>query len=183
PGQARPDWMIAADIAHAAGGDLGFSRLVELQSDLSATVPGFGSVNWETDGVGADGPIISTRRGWQLTLRETAPIPPADDYGLRLVVDRKLWDNGTMTSSSASLSNLVDDAVLTLAPSDLKRLGGTSGQEVQLSIVGGASHTLIAYADARIPAGVAHVPFGVNGIQAQELLTADEPVIDVRVQP
>ncbi|MFW2384145.1 MAG: NADH-quinone oxidoreductase subunit NuoG [Acidimicrobiales bacterium] len=182
PGQSRADWMIAADIAHAAGGDLGFSRLAELQSDLSATVPGFESVNWETDGVGVDGPIISPERGWQLTLRETAPIPPADDYGLRLVVDRKLWDNGTMTSSSASLSNLVDDAVLTLAPSDLERVGGESGQQVQLSIVGGASHSIIAHADARIPAGVAHLPFGVNGIQAQELLTADEPVIDVRVQ-
>jgi NADH-quinone oxidoreductase subunit G len=183
PGQSRPDWMIAAEVAQAAGGDLGFTRLAELQADISATVPGFESVDWLTDGVAADGPIIVSERSWQPTLSETAPIPPADDYGLRLVVDRKLWDNGTMTASSASLSGLVDDAVLTLAPSDLARLGAASGQEVQLSTPGGAIHTVVANGDARIRSGVAHLPYGLNGFQAQELLTAGEPVIDVRVQP
>ncbi len=182
PGQARPDWMIAAEVAQAAGGDLGFSRLEELQAEISATVPGFKGIDLATAGVAEDGPVISTARAWEPTLTETAPIPPADDYGLRLVVDRKLWDNGTMINASASLGNLVDDAVLTLSPADLDRLGGTSGEEVQMSIAGGSSQGIVAMADARIPAGAAHVPFGVKGVQAQELITAGDPVIEVRVQ-
>ncbi|NNE94437.1 MAG: NADH-quinone oxidoreductase subunit NuoG [Acidimicrobiales bacterium] len=183
PGQARPDWMIAAEIAQAAGGDLGFTQLGQLQSDIAASVPGFESVDWETAGVVSDGPVVTAARPWRLTLAETAPIPPADDYGLRLVVDRKLWDNGTMTSSSASLRGLVGDAVLTLSPTDLERIGATSGAEVKLSTSSGASRTVVAEADARIPAGVAHLPFALNGLQAQELIRAGEPVIDVRVQP
>jgi NADH-quinone oxidoreductase subunit G len=182
PGQARPDWMIAAEVAQAAGGELGFTRLDQLQADISATVPGFESVRWESDGVASDGPILAFERSWELSLSETSPIPPADDYGLRLVVDRKLWDNGTMTAFSASLGDLVDDAVLTMAPPDLARLGAESGQEVHLSTAGGAVHAIVAHADARVPSGVAHLPYGVNGLQAQELLTAGDPVIEVRVQ-
>jgi predicted molibdopterin-dependent oxidoreductase YjgC len=183
PGQARPDWMIAAEVAQIAGGDLGFSTLAQLRANLSDTVPGFESIDWATAGVASDGPIISPDRQWEPTLTETAPIPPADDYGLRLVVDRKLWDNGTMTTSSASLAGLVDDAVLSLSPQDLERIGVVSGQEVQLAVAGGASHSVVAQADSRIPLGVAHLPYGLTGLQAQQLLTAGEPVIDVRVRP
>ena len=182
PGQARPDWMIAAEVAQAAGGDLGFGRLEELQAEISRSVPGFDGIDLATAGVAQDGPVVTGPRSWEPTLSETAPIPPADDYGLRLVVDRKLWDNGTMITASASLGNLVDDAVLTLSPTDLDRLGATSGEEVQMSIAGGSSHGIVAMADARIPAGAAHVPFGVKGVQAQELITAGEPVVEVRVQ-
>ncbi len=182
PGQAWPDWMIAAEFAQAAGGDLGFGTLAEVRADISASVPAFADVDWETEGASSDGSVVETGGSIELSLTETAPIPPADDYGLRLVVDRKLWDNGTMISSSASLGDLVDDAVLTLAPADLERLGGQSGQEAQVSIAGGDSHPIVVKADGRIRPGVAHIPFGVNGVQAQELLTAGEPVVDVRVQ-
>ena len=182
PGQARPDWMIAAEIGLAAGGDLGFNTLGELRADISATVPGFADVDWDVDGHAADGPIITGIRTWEPTLSETAPIPPADDYGLRLVVDRKLWDNGTMVNSAASLRGQVGDASLGLSPKDLDRLGITSGAEASVSVAGGEAQTVSVISDPRVPVGAAHIPFALNGVNASDFLSTGQPVIDLRVQ-
>jgi NADH-quinone oxidoreductase subunit G len=183
PGQARPDWMIATDIASSAGGDLGFTTLADVRSEISATVPGFAGVDWTSDLDAADGPLIRSSRTWPVSLGETAPIPPADDYGLRLVVDRKLWDNGTMVTESGSLRPLVDDAVLGLSPTDFSRLGLSSGDEVTVTIAGGGTHTAAAVIDNRLPVGAAHLPFALNSVRAQSFLSAGEPVIELRVRP
>ncbi|NNF55938.1 MAG: NADH-quinone oxidoreductase subunit NuoG [Acidimicrobiales bacterium] len=182
PGQTRADWMIAAEVAAAAGGDLGFTTLAELRSDIAANVPGFSDVHWDRTGHGADGPVITGIRSWEPTLTETAPIPPADDYGLRLVVDRKLWDNGTMTLAAASLKGQVGDAVMSVSPADLARLRIPSGNEASVAVGGGDARTVVVMSDPRVPVGAAHVPFHLNGVDASDFLVTGQPVIDIRIQ-
>ncbi len=39
PGQCRPDWMIAAELASALGGDLGFSTVAEIWDEIEKVAP------------------------------------------------------------------------------------------------------------------------------------------------
>ncbi len=181
PGQARQDWMIAAEVAAGAGGDLGFTMLADIRREISEMVPAFAGIDWSSAGHGTDGPIVLGDRTFEPKLAETAPVPPSDDYGLRLVVDRRLWDKGTMTANSASLRGLAGTAALGLSPADMVRLGAVDGQEVTVTLSGGATHTATAVTDTRLPRGAAHVPFNLDGLDARDLLAATKPVVELRV--
>ncbi len=180
PGQARSDWMIAVDVAMSADVDLGFSSLVECHKALSAAVGTFARVDWERLTGAEDGQLLDLSRDWAPDLGGSVVAPPLDGYGLRLVVDRKLWDLGTMVQESPSLAGLAGDAVLSLSREDFDRVGVAPGTEVTVTSSVGTHRVAIQPSDA-LPRGAARLPFRHSGFDAGRLLTAGEAVVEIRV--
>jgi anaerobic selenocysteine-containing dehydrogenase len=92
----------------------------------------------------------------------TAHVPPADNYSLRLLARRRLYDAGSSVTGSPSLTPLVDTLVARANPYDLDRLGAHTGDQVRVRSARGAL-TLPAVADEGIPRGVVAVDFNVPG--------------------
>jgi anaerobic selenocysteine-containing dehydrogenase len=172
--------MIAVEVAMAMGADLGFATLDELRADLSASVPAFADVDWASLVGASDGPLLAIGRNWQIPSTQTFDPPPADGYGLRLVVDRKLWDLGTTVQQSASLAKLPDQACLGLSPGDFAALGVEAGATVIVEWNGGRQAVPVHPSPA-VAKGTAHLPFRLPGIDAGVFMSADRLVTDLRV--
>ncbi len=180
PGQARPDWMIAVEVAIAGGADLGFETLDQIRADISATIPSFASIEWDALSTPGDGPLLGLERSWKPEFADPVVAPAVDGYGLRLVVDRKLWDQGTMVQEAGSLAHLAGEAQLTLSPTDFERLGVASGSTVSVEI-GGVKHMLAASPAAELPRGAARIPYRLAGFDPGVLVTSSELVTEIRV--
>ncbi len=186
PGQGRADWMIAAELAVALDQDIDVASLDDVRAQLSAAVPAFADVDWNNMDRGGDGPLLGSSGATGPSLAEIAAatsvaVPAVDGYGLRLVVDRKLWDLGTMVQQSPSLAHLAADATLSLAPADFDALGVDQGSTVTLSGPGGETAELNVSASRDLPRGVAHIPFRASGFDVGTFLSASTAVVDVRV--
>jgi NADH-quinone oxidoreductase subunit G len=107
--------------------------------------------------------------------------PLLDAYSLRLVVNRKLYDRGTLVRHSPSLADLAEPATLCLHPHDFDRLGIVSGDDVR--VTSGRGHVTVATRpDAGVPRGVAVLDANKAGGRANVLIDANAPVTDVRVE-
>jgi NADH-quinone oxidoreductase subunit G len=107
--------------------------------------------------------------------------PPVDSYSLRLVAPRSLYDQGVMVHRSTSLAPLSRRSRLKANPYDLERLDITTGKQVRVS---SSRRGLVmeAEADESVPRGVAVCGFNLVGEGAGELIDADRPVTDVRLE-
>lgn len=179
-GQSRTDWAIAAEVAGAVGADLGFATLEELRSDLSASVPLFADVDWTGLARTEDGPVLDATRDWSIAFGDRTDQPTIDGYGVTLVVDRKLWDLGTMVQRSATLAQLPEEATLAVSSSDFDKLGVNEGDMVTID-TGKVSVTLPIASNSGVPRGSGHVPYRLPGVDIGELLAADQLVTSVRV--
>jgi NADH-quinone oxidoreductase subunit G len=108
-------------------------------------------------------------------------VPPRDAYALRLVVGRRLYDNGRMVSEAAALERVRRPFPLRISPHDAAGLGVESGAEVRVTS-GRASRELTVEIDARVPAGIAKIDFSADGEGAAELIDVDAAVTDLRVE-
>ena len=178
PGQARADWIIAAELALATGHDLGVGSLDEVRVAMTETVPSLAGVDFAGLVSDADGPVIGGDRTWSLSAPSVS-VPPVDGYGLRLLVDRTLWDEGTMVHHAPSLAHLATTATVSVAPTVLDRLGVHAGDMITLNHEHGSVDLPVA-ADGRLPEGVARIPFRASGFDAGTLI-GDGPVVDVRL--
>jgi NADH-quinone oxidoreductase subunit G len=171
PGVAWPDWMIAAELAFAMGGDLGF----ETVEDVAA------AAGTDADSVAGDGAVIAPTWPGPMPATPEINIPAADAYSLRLVAGRMLYDDGWSVKCSPSLANLAKPVVMRVNPRDLDRLGVSSGGQVRVS---GAHASFIVNvdADAGVPAGSAWLPVNVAADDARSLVDASGPVTDVRIE-
>ncbi len=181
PGLARPDWMIAAELAATIGPDLGFESLDQLRSEMAESVAGLETIDWSGPAALADGPLLRPSRNWDLEFGAAAE-PPSVSGGLSLIVDRKLWDNGTMVSMSPSLQGLVADAAIHLSPTDVQLLGLVDSAEVLVQ-QGDIRVGLPLVSDSAVPAGTAWIPARLANFDARQLLQAGRPVTTVTVQP
>jgi NADH-quinone oxidoreductase subunit G len=109
---------------------------------------------------------------------EAAPLPQLDSYSLRLVVTRKLYDDGTLVQHSPSLAGLTQPIGVKANHYDLDRLGLGTGGRVKVR-----SNRTTFQADAEVDDGVPRGSVAiVFGDQAGDLIDAAEPVIDVRLE-
>jgi NADH-quinone oxidoreductase subunit G len=109
---------------------------------------------------------------------EAAPLPQLDSYSLRLVVTRKLYDDGTLIQHAPSLAGLAQPACIRANHYDLDRLGLGTGGRVKVR-----SNRTTFQADAEVDDGVPRGSVAmVFGEQAGELIDGAEPVIDVRLE-
>jgi NADH-quinone oxidoreductase subunit G len=157
-GTARPDWMIAADLAKRLGGDINIASLEEAAKLFTVKEAGSHVVT-------AVSPAVLALNGYQL----------------RLQVTRKLYDDGVALRTSDHLAKLAPGAVLHLNETDANRLGATNGTHLKVSNAKGTL-TVPAAVDAGVPKGVARLAFNQPGISAGTLIDATALVTDVTVE-
>ena len=91
-------------------------------------------------------------------------IPPAEEpdaeYPLVLTTGRQLehWHTGSMTRRASVLDEIEPEAVASLAPSELRRLGLAAGDSVRITTRRGHIE-LRARADSNVAPGMVFVPF------------------------
>jgi NADH-quinone oxidoreductase subunit G len=192
PGTAQPDWAIASDLAYRLGHDLGIESVEQIWKEIEAVAPAFAgaTVDLLRSREGADGvlvPLPGSRESgapdpWvPLPGRPVITPPTLDSYSLRLVVNRKLYDRGTLVRNSPSLADLGGRAALRLSPHDFDQLGLTAGDEVRVTSSRGHV-TVPSQPDPAVPRGVAVLPANGAGGRASVLVDAGGPVTDVRVE-
>lgn len=182
-GTARPDWMVAVDLAERLDQDLGFNDLAGITAEIAATVEGCEELEalaaGRATGTGRDGILVSvvvpeiSRASTEVTERIS--------YDYRLVVSRKLYDNATNTQMAPSLAPLAPGPCIMVNPMDLTRIGAEEGTQVK--VIGARSATVLTLAaSAAVPRGLAWVPFNQPGGAISEVIDLDTTVTDVRIE-
>ena len=187
PGTARPDWMIAAELAFRLGADLGFSSVEEIWAEIQRVSTAHAGMTLaalaqEVDGLlagrGADAGARPARAGLPESDYEA---PPIDNYSLRLVTRRRLYDNGTMVSHAPSLAGLAGTSSLSVNPDDLERIGVTDGARVKVTSPKGSLTTPVRF-DAAVPVGTAVLDWNQGDPSPRTLIDATAAVTEVRVE-
>ena len=178
-GTARPDWMIAAELALELGKDLGFNSYDELHQAMTSGVAAFAPAA-DARSVRREGVVVVHPAPVRIT---AAPLAAATrlSHHFRLHVSRVLYDRATTTTESPSLAPLAGEASVHLHPADAQRLGLRADTEVRVS-ANGATVVLPLVVDASVARGVAFVPFNQHGNDIRELIRHDVPVTDVVIE-
>ena len=179
-GTARPDWMIAVELADRLGLDLGFTRVEDVTNELSVTVDAFAPVTAGALGAERDGVLLDLEGSLTVAPSGQEP-PPPGGYEYRLVVSRKLYDAGHLVANSPSLAHLAPGARLHLHPLDADRLGATARSTVKVTSPR-TTLTLEVQPDPAIARGTAWVAFNQPNVSAGELIDGDAWAIDVKVE-
>jgi predicted molibdopterin-dependent oxidoreductase YjgC len=181
PGSARPDWVIATDLATAMGAEVDTATVDELHDLLVATVPAFAAVMTAALAEQPDGVLLAAEAPRSLAVADGPAPAPRSSYDLRLLVSRSLYDAGVTVATSPSLAALAPGERLHVHPLDLDRLGATTGTSLKVSSAH-ASLTMEVEADPGVARGVAWLPFNQPASQATRLLAGADGVIDVRLE-
>ncbi|MGA0367003.1 MAG: NADH-quinone oxidoreductase subunit NuoG, partial [Ilumatobacteraceae bacterium] len=110
-GTARPDWMIAVELADLLGIELPMGSVHEVHDAMVSKVPEFATVSRDALRRTPDGILVA---GSQESRDDSAIRTPNDRAGFayRLVVSRKLYDAGRNVEKSPSLAPLAPGAAL-----------------------------------------------------------------------
>jgi NADH-quinone oxidoreductase subunit G len=181
PGSARPDWVIATDLATAMGAEVDTATVEELHDLLVATVPAFAPATSAALAEERDGVLLAPETPRPLATVDSPAAAPRSSYDLRLLVSRSLYDAGITVATSPSLAPLAPGERLHVHPLDLDRLGASTGSTLKVSSPH-ASLTMEVEADAGMARGVAWLPFNQPGSEATRLLAGADGVIDVRLE-
>jgi len=140
--------------------------------------------------LGSPPPLLTwTGTGGTGSSGDTGPlhIPKADNYTLRLVAVRRLYDAGSSVTGSPSLTPLVPALVVRANPYDLDRLGAVTGDRVKVRSARGEL-ILAAESDEGVARGVVAIDFNVPGGEsaagnaAATLIDSRALVTDVRLE-
>ena len=178
PGTARPDWMIAVDLAKYLGIGLGFSSVEEIWEEIEKVSPIHENIIHSLSEHSREGILV--QGGLDLLRPQETQVQSHDAYAFRLVVTRTLYDQGTFNTYSQSLTGLTPNASLGFEPTDFAALGVEVGEEVE--VVGPkGSVALPAKPDSKVAKGTVHVGLNHAGFSATELIDASVPVTDLTV--
>ena len=109
------------------------------------------------------------------------PVPPLDSYAFRLIATRKLYDQGTIVQSAASLAPLAPGTSLLVNPWDLDRLGVAESGRVTVRS-SRASLTLSVTSDPGVPRGAAALVVSQADVRVGELIDVGDPVTEIRIE-
>jgi anaerobic selenocysteine-containing dehydrogenase len=109
------------------------------------------------------------------------PAPPVDAYSLRLVAQRKLYDQGTLVQHSPSLAPLAHPSTLRLHKWDFDHLGVAPGGRVKV-ISPKSSIMVDAVPDPAVPRGVAAMVANQAGPSPADLIDVTTPITEIRVE-
>ncbi len=182
PGTARPDWMLATELAHRLGADLGLDSPESIRAELVSVSPVHGGLSEEALAAGRiDGVLVEGNGDIAAPAGTTAGVPSNDAYSLRLVSTRSMYDDGVALRHSHSSRGLARGLDVRLSPTEFDKLGVKPGTIVKVESSRG--HLLApAFADPSLPPGSAHVPWSASGSPASSLIDAGAPFTDVRVE-
>ena len=179
-GTARPDWMVAIELADIMGHDLGVGSVSDVHADLISSVAEFASATRAALSARPDG-VLLNHSSKVAPERVAPPVADKPGFGYRLVVGRKLYDNGRNVAESPSLAPLAPGAALHMHPLDLERLGASSGSTVKVS---GDRTSIImeVEADEQVQRGTVWAAWAQSGANIGELIDATKWVNDVKVE-
>ena len=178
PGSARPDWMIAAELAVRCDADLGFLSVQEITAEIAALCETHADLTGaELDGDG----VLVTGAAFEPVLPVAQVAPPRDAYGFRLVCNRKLYDGGVAVAQTPALASLRAETALRVHPVDLERVGVDSGTEVEVHTDRGALRLPIV-ADSSVGRGNAMLMFPSPHLDVGALVDSAAAVTDVRIE-
>ena len=178
-GTARPDWMIAAELALEVGLDLGFTSYSELRDKMTASVAAF-SPAADAKAVRREGVVIAHATPVRISATPRTAAPRLSHH-FRLVVSRVLYDLAVSTAKSPSISGLAREAAVHLHSADASRLGVRQGSDVRIAANNAAVVLPVVYDDT-VGRGVAFVPFNQNGSDVRNLIRHDVPVTDAVIE-
>jgi len=179
-GTCRPDWLVAADLAHALGHDLGLDSLEAIRAEMAEVGGRFAAVTEEALKAQPDGVLVSAEPTCH-AVASPPEVPAKNAFNHRLVVARKLYDGGVAVQTSPSLAGLAPGARLRLHPLDAGALGVVAGTAVRVTSPR-TSLSLEVEPDAGVPRGVAVVAANQPGVAVADLLDLSAPVTDLRVE-
>ena len=188
PGTARADWMLAAELASRMGTDLGFGDALGILTEIGRVVPSHLGLDPQTFESFPDGVLLPLENATEgaprpVEFRPDAPVVPAsaDPSALRLVVTRRLYDQGVLVQSAEALAGLARPTSAHLHPEDLRRLGLTPGQSVTLRSARAAVPTEVTSDEGVAPGTVALV-HNQTGVRATDLIDAGTSVTEVGIE-
>jgi formate dehydrogenase major subunit len=180
PGNTRQDWWIIREIARRVGLDWSYTHPRDVFAEMKLAMPSLNGITWERleressvtypcdsetepghDIVFGDGFPTASGRG---RLVPAAIVPPAeepdDEYPMVLTTGRQLehWHTGAMTRRASVLDEIEPEAVASLAPAELRRLGIAAGDRVRVTTRRGTIE-LKARSDSAVAPGQVFIPF------------------------
>jgi formate dehydrogenase major subunit len=180
PGNARQDWWAIQEIARRMGLNWNYTHPRDVFAEMKLAMPSLDNITWERleressvtypcdaeDKPGNDivfGSGFPTQSG-RAKLVPASIIPPAEEpdaqYPMVLTTGRQLehWHTGAMTRRASVLDDIEPEAVASLAPSELRRLGIDAGDPVRVTTRRGQIE-LKARSDSNVAPGMVFVPF------------------------
>ena len=154
PGDARQDWWIIQELARRIGLDWRYGGPADVFEEMKAVMPSLDNITWER--LRAESAVTypcpaPDRPGMDIVFGEGFPtpdgrsqlvpasiVPPAEEpdaeYPMVLTTGRQLehWHTGAITRRAAVLDALEPEAVASLSPLDLSKLGIEAGDAVRV---------------------------------------------------
>jgi len=180
PGDARQDWWIIQELAKRLDLDWNYSGPPDVFAEMKQVMPSLDNITWERlqqesvvtypclapdapgeDIVFGDGFPTPTKRGRLVPASYNPPGElPDDAYPFVLTTGRQLehWHTGTMTRRSEVLDAIEPEAVASLSPRDIARLGIEAGDVIRVRTRRGAIE-MKSRRDTAIPDGMVFIPF------------------------
>ncbi len=180
PGDARQDLWIIQEIARRIGLDWAYDGPAEVFTEMASVMPSLDNITWERveressvtypcDAPDKPGNEIVFATGFPTEngrgkLVPATPQPPGEvpdaDFPMILTTGRQLehWHTGAMTRRASVLDALEPEAVASLSPTDLNRMGLAPGDRVRVETRRGALE-LTARSDLAVPPGTVFIPF------------------------
>ena len=180
PGNARLDWWIIQEIARRIGLDWQYTHPRDVFAEMKLAMPSLNGITWERlqrehsvtypcDAEDQPGHEIVFGEGFPTKSGRgrfvpAAIVPPAEepdaDFPMVLTTGRQLehWHTGAMTRRASVLDEIEPEAVASLAPAELRRLGIGPGARIRVTTRRGAIE-LKARADSAVAPGMVFIPF------------------------
>ena len=180
PGTARPDWMIAAELAMRLGKDMGFASVADITNEIAAVSPMHANADAAAIDAASDGVLVSGGPAWTDQGAPT-PAPAYDRYSFRLVVDRTMYDGGIQTTMCPSIAELSKPGAVRISSTEASKLGVRDGAIVRISSQRASVEGPVVI-DDRVASGIAAVAHNHVGLDIRSLIDMNELVTDVRIE-
>ena len=155
PGDSRQDWWIIQEIARRIGLDWRYAGPADVFEEMKAVMPSLDNITWER--LRAESAVTypcpaPDKPGMDIVFGEGFPTPdgrsklvpasiippdeqPDDEYPMVLTTGRQLehWHTGAITRRATVLDALEPEAIASLSPFDLRKLGIAAGDPVRVA--------------------------------------------------
>ena len=190
PGDVRQDWWIIQEIARRIGLDWRYAGPADVFEEMKAVMPSLDNITWER--LSAESAVTypcaaPDQPGMDIVFGEGFPTPdgraklvpativppdeqPDDEYPMVLTTGRQLehWHTGAITRRASVLDALEPEAIASLSPFDLRKLGIEAGDPIRIVTRRGTIE-LKARVDGAVQSGVVFVPFCYAEAAANQL--------------